>query len=103
MARKPLLSPELATYVAERFVSGDVPARELVIELKSKFGADVKPEALRQFISRRGLARRKREVDKKVCTLVSAATGTAIAKAKAAGPAQHLERWATKTVTLSDK
>jgi hypothetical protein len=98
----PLLTPALKAYAAERYLA-DVPPRELVLELKAKFGVDVRPSALRQWLTRSGLGVRRRQIDARTCTLVSSARVEALAKTKAAAPRIHLARWAEATVTLADK
>lgn len=98
-----LLAPEHQQYVKDRYLAGDVPPRELVRELAERFAVTVKPAALRQWLTRSGLGKRKAALDAKTCKLVSSATVTAIAKAKAAEPKKHLERWAEKTVAITDK
>ena len=97
-----LLTAEHRTFVAEKYLA-DTPPRELVEELKSKFGIVVQPSQLRQFISRSGLAKRKQVVDRKVVGLVSDAKVTAIAKARAALPGAHMAAWAEQTISVTDK
>lgn len=97
-----LLSPELKTFVAQRYIAAGVQPKELVAELKRDFGIDRTAAQLRQFISRSGLAERKREVDAKTCALVSSAQATIIAKQRAALPAANLERWAEQAVSVAD-
>jgi hypothetical protein len=100
--KPPLMTPALKAFAAERYLA-DVPPRDLVQELKAKFGVDVKPAALRQWLTRSGLGVRRRALDTKTCALVSSAKLEALAKTKAAAPRLHLARWAETTVTVADK
>jgi hypothetical protein len=97
-----LLTPALKQYAIARYLAS-VPPRDLVTEIKSKFGVDVKVGPLRQWLTRSGLAARKRQVEARVCALVSSAGVETIAKASAAAPRSHLARWAASTVTIADK
>lgn len=100
--QKPILPPELKTYAAERYLA-DVPPRDLVVELEKKFGVTVRAAALRQWLTRSGVCRRKAELDRKTCAIVSSAKVDALAKAKAAAPREHLERWADQTIKAADR
>ena len=102
MKRGPLLSPELKAYVAQRYLA-DTPPRELAVELKQKFGVSLPSPVLRQWCTRNGLGKRKKELDARTCALVSSATVSKLATAKASDPRKHLERWATRTVGITDK
>jgi hypothetical protein len=103
MPCRPVLSVEHQQYVAERYIAGDIPPRELVAELKEKFGVLVKPSALRQWITRSGLAKRKAEVERKTCALASSARTTALAKARAGDPSKHIQEWAERTIGVTQR
>ena len=99
----PILSPELKAYATERYLAGNVPPRELVTELSEKFGVTVRNSALRQWLTRSGLGKRKAALDRETCAIVSSAKVTAIAKTRAEEPRKLIERWASKTVTAADR
>lgn len=104
MSRSPTLLPTpVATYAAERYVSGQATPRELVEELESKFAVTVTPAQLRQWLSRRGLCERKKQFDAEVSTVMSSSTTRALAKAASSEPAAKLAEWANRTATVADK
>jgi hypothetical protein len=98
----PLLPPELKTFVAQRYLAAGRTPSELVVELKADFGVAITSAQLRQFLSRSGLSARKAEVDKKTCSLVSAAAASRIAKTRAADPVAQLEKWGDRAVAAAD-
>jgi hypothetical protein len=102
MSKRRLLFAEHRSFVVERYLA-DVPPRELVDELAEKFGVVVKPSALRQWITRSGLAKRRAELDRKTCSLVSRAKVNALAKTKASEPVKHIENWALRTVGVTER
>ena len=99
----PLLNSAMKAYIAERYVSFDVAPRDLVVELKKKFGLSIRPSALRQHLTRTGLGIRRKQVDAKVSTLVSSASVSQIAKMKSSEPRAQLAKWVSSTVTIADK
>lgn len=101
MPRSPL-SPELKAYVAQRYLA-DTPPRDLVVELQTNFGVDIRPSALRQMITRSGLAKRRVELEKKTCALVSSSTVDRLARARAAEPKAVLSGWADRSAAAADK
>ena len=103
MNRGPLLPVEIQAYCADRYLAGNVPPRELVEELKQKFGISVTTAQLRQWLTRSGLGARKKDLDAKTCKLVSSAKITSLAKAKAKKPAEQIEEWTEKVVVVADK
>lgn len=100
--RGPLLSPALKAYVAQRYLA-DTPPRELATELREKFGVSLSSAVLRQWCTRNGLGKRKKELDAKTCAIVSSAAISKLATAKAADPRKHLERWADRSISITDK
>jgi len=93
----------MKAYIAERYVSFDVAPRDLVVELKQKFGLSIRPSALRQHLTRTGLGIRRKQVDAKVSTLVSSASVSQIARVKSSEPRAQLAKWVNSTVTIADK
>ena len=99
---KPLLPAELKTYVAERYLA-DARPREIVAELSSKFGVTVTSAQLRQWLTRSGAGAKRKEVERKASAFVSDARLNAIAKTRAASPAEQLGRWTSRAVKGAEK
>lgn len=90
------------SYAVDRYL-GNTPPRELVVELKEKFGVVLTAAQIRQKLTRSGVGRKKKEIDQRACSLVSSARVAALAKLHAASPSAQLSKWAERAVAGADR
>lgn len=102
MGHPSLFPAEIRELISQLYLSDSAP-RDIVVQLRERFGREVTAAQLRQFISRSGLSERRRQLDRKVCSLVSSAKVEAIAKVKSAEPQKVMAEWTTKVTELADK
>jgi hypothetical protein len=89
-----LLLPEHRELVNQLYLQRDFSPQEICDELKQKFGVSLRSAQLRQIISRSGLAEKRRQLNREVTSIVSAAAITELAKSRAAGPEELMRQWA---------
>jgi hypothetical protein len=98
-----LLLPEHRELMNQLYLQRDFFPQEICDELKPKFGVSLRSAQLRQIISRSGLAEKRRQLNREVTSIVSAAAITELAKSRAAGPEELMRQWAEALAGIVQK
>ena len=98
-----LLPPELRTHVENAYLTRDLDCREIVDELTREFKVQLTSAQIRQWVSRRGLAAKRRELNRQVHDRINESAIASLAAIKSAKPEELFEEWSRKLVGLAEK
>ena len=98
-----LLPPELRAHVENAYLTRDLDCREIVDELAREFKVQLTSAQIRQWVSRRGLAAKRRELNRQVHERINESAIASLAAIKSAKPEELFEEWSRKLVGLAEK